>query len=182
MNGGVDNVLQEFDAKNGHLHGSTVYWNSPDAGPSVYMWSEYDHGKRYQLRNSAGQGQPAVWRYNTSPVSQTSYPAPDGMPGGMLTLSANGARAGTGILWVNMPLADNANQATVAGVIRAFDASDLTHELWNSQMIPARDSVGMFGKFAPVTVANGRVYAATFSNKIVVYGILPYPKYVPIQR
>jgi hypothetical protein len=34
------------------------------------------------------------------------------------------------------------------------------------------DSVGTFGKFAAPTVANGRVYVATFDNKLVVYGAL----------
>ena len=60
----------------------------------------------------------------------------------------------------------------VSGVLRAFDASDLTHELWNTRMVPARDDLGNFAKFVPPTVANGRVYVATFSNRLLVYGLL----------
>ena len=68
---------------------------------------------------------------------------------------------------------------TVSGVLRAFDALDLKKELWNSEQNPARDKVGMFAKFCPPVVANGKVYLATFrddatqKNKLVVYGLLP---------
>jgi len=55
----------------------------------------------------------------------------------------------------------------------------LTKELWNSEQNAARDKVGMFAKFCPPVVANGKVYLATFhddsqqQNKLVVYGLLP---------
>ena len=55
----------------------------------------------------------------------------------------------------------------------ALPADDLSHELWNSDRAPNdRDRLGNIAKFSPATVANGRVYCATFSNKIVVYGAL----------
>jgi hypothetical protein len=57
--------------------------------------------------------------------------------------------------------------------LRAFAASDVTHELWNSNLYPARDGAGLYAKFAPPTIANGRVYLPTFSNKVIVYGLLP---------
>ena len=36
----------------------------------------------------------------------------------------------------------------------------------------ARDALGNWAKFVPPVVANGRVYLATFSNQLVVYGTL----------
>ena len=57
--------------------------------------------------------------------------------------------------------------------MQAFDAGDVTHELWNSNQNAARDSIGRFAKFVCPTVANGKVYIATFSGKLDVYGILP---------
>ena len=54
----------------------------------------------------------------------------------------------------------------------AFDASNIGRQLWNSNMNPSRDSVGNFAKFVPPLVANGRVYVATQSKKVVVYGLL----------
>jgi PKD repeat protein len=49
----------------------------------------------------------------------------------------------------------------------------VSHELWNSQQNSARDAVGSFAKFVPPTVANGKVYLATFSGQLDVYGVLP---------
>jgi len=40
-------------------------------------------------------------------------------------------------------------------------------------MNEARDDMGNFAKFCPPTIANGKVYLSTFSNQLVVYGLLP---------
>ncbi|MET9179036.1 hypothetical protein ABZX88_12525 [Kitasatospora aureofaciens] len=57
-------------------------------------------------------------------------------------------------------------------VFRVYLASGLTKELWNSKMNAARDDVGLFAKFVPPTGANGKVYLATFSEALNVYGLL----------
>jgi hypothetical protein len=61
----------------------------------------------------------------------------------------------------------------VPGILRAYNANNLGTELWNSRMNPGRDDIGNFAKFVSPTVANGKVYMATFSNTVNVYGILP---------
>lgn len=102
------------------------------------------------------------------------------MPGGMLSISADGTTAGSGIVWASHPLSENANQKVVEGILRAYNASDLTKELWNSKQQPERDDVGLFAKFCPPTIANGKVYLATFgaeetcglSHYLAVYGLL----------
>jgi hypothetical protein len=149
-----------------HIHGGEVYWNGPD-GPRIYVWGENDYLKSYAFQASSQT-------FNTTPASQGTMLPSVGMPGGMLSISANGAMAGTGILWVSIPASGDANQMVVPGVLRAFDASDLTQELWNSTMA-ANDDVGNFAKFVPPTIANGRVYLATFSNRLNVYGLPGQP-------
>jgi hypothetical protein len=62
---------------------------------------------------------------------------------------------------------------TVPGVLHAFNALNLQDELWNSKENPGRDSLGEVAKFCPPTIANGKVYMATFSGYLVVYGLLP---------
>ena len=94
------------------------------------------------------------------------------MPGGFLSLSADGNTPGTGILWASHPYRESALNAVVDGIVRAYDAADLTRELWNSKQNASRDDIGKFAKFCPPTIANGKVYMATFSNRLVVYGLL----------
>ena len=48
----------------------------------------------------------------------------------------------------------------------------MTRELWNSQQNATRDALGLFSKFSPPTIADGKVFVATLSNKLVVYGLL----------
>jgi hypothetical protein len=67
---------------------------------------------------------------------------------------------------------DDAEPRTVDGTLRAFAASDVSRELWNSDMDPA-DKLGSLAKFALPTVANGKVYVPTFSGQLVVYGPRP---------
>jgi hypothetical protein len=91
---------------------------------------------------------------------------------------ASGGDRSTGILWA-LSTDDNAEGQTMPGILRAFDASDITHELWNSEMNPTRDRLGGLAKFAVPTVANGQVFVPTFSNELVVYGLLPDPPSIP---
>jgi hypothetical protein len=166
MNGTDDSQLpQWFQATAGspthHIHGGEVAWSSNPAGSSIYVWGENDFLREFSFQPDAGA-------FNTTPVVGPVR-APQGMPGGMLALSANGGAAGTGIVWASLPLQGDANQAVVQGVLRAFDAASLT-ELWNSTL-SAGDVVGDFAKFVPPTVANGKVYLATFSGRVNVYGL-----------
>jgi hypothetical protein len=147
-----------------HLHGSPVYWAGP-GGSLVYTWAEYDHLKAFGIDTTAGTIDPV-------PVAESPSPAPDGMPGGMLSISANGATEGTGILWAYLPLVGDANMAVVTGELHAFDAANINVELWNSQQNAGRDFPGNFAKFTSPTVANGMVYLATFSNALCTYGLL----------
>jgi hypothetical protein len=140
-----------------HIHGSPVFWNGP-GGPLLYIWTENDALRAFHFNGSSFDRPPAM-------VSQTSEPdgipgGARGMPGGILSVSANGSRAGTGVLWASHPYQGDANQKIVPGVLRAYDASDLSAELWNSRLSFLRDDVGNFAKFSPPTIANGKVYLA----------------------
>ena len=171
-NSGGDSVVQEWQAintsKSGshHVHGLPAYY-SGSGGAHVYVWGENDYLRAYAFNGST---------FNTTATSTSTMLAPQinsGMPGGFLSISANGAVAGTGIVWAATPYNADAIHNTVAGVLRAFDANDLSKELWDSNQNSARDAIGNFAKYAPPTVANGKVYAATFSNVLAVYGLLP---------
>jgi hypothetical protein len=55
-------------------------------------------------------------------------------------------------------------------ILRAYAAEDL-RPLWRSDLNP-KDTLGNFAKFTPPTVAKGRVYMATFSDQVILYGLL----------
>ncbi len=168
----TDTNLQTFQAVNGRIFSTPVYWNSA-AGGQLYIWGTNDKIKGYKL-NATNDG------FITTPFASGSTTMGDYIPGGTLSLSANGSITGTGIVWTTDPFG-SANATTVTGTLRAYDASNL-QELWNSNLNYARDGWGndnadpnlrgFYAKFNPVTVANGKVYAATFGNKNAVNGNL----------
>jgi uncharacterized protein (TIGR03437 family) len=103
---------------------------------------------------------------NPNPVSVAAAPVQFSRIG--MTISANGTKDGTGILWETT---GNYN-TNLPGTLHAFDASDLSVELWNSDMIGSRDAMPAVAKFASPTVVNGKVYVPTFGNAVMVYGLL----------
>jgi hypothetical protein len=152
-----------------HIHGAPVTWKSAD-GQFVYIMAEQDFLKQYRVAD----GKLTLHKMSgvMAPIEGGNRPGGYTMPGGSLAVSADGDKSGTGIVWVSMTISKDANQAVVGGVLRAFDAGDVSKELWNSQQSSARDAFGNFPKFNPPTVYNGKVYQPTFSKQFCVYGRL----------
>jgi hypothetical protein len=88
-----------------------------------------------------------------------------------MSVSANGSADSTAILWASHAANGDANQSVRPGILRALDANDVTKEIWNSTQYPT-DNPGNYAKFNCPVIANGKVYLATFSNQLVVYGLL----------
>jgi hypothetical protein len=165
-----DQILQTVtvSAARAHIHGTPVYWRSM-MGEYLYVMAEEDYLRQYQI--VGGQLVPlriSQVRAPIDPGAEGSYT----MPGGILALSAAGDQPDSGLLWVTLPVAQDANHAVVPGVLRVFDAADITGELWDSEQTPSRDALGNFAKFNPPTVVNGKAYVPTFSNQVCVYGKL----------
>jgi hypothetical protein len=162
---GDPNVLQNFSATPDQVHGGAAWWDAP-GGSFAYLWPASVQLQQYQFDRVAG-------KFVLPPYALSPTAAPMGQPGGLLSLSANGTNSGSGIVWASHQLGGDANQQVRAGILHAYNAENVNQELWNSQMVSARDAVGSFAKFVPPTVANGKVYLATFSNRLNVYGLLP---------
>ena len=84
-----------------------------------------------------------------------------------MSVSSKGSHSGTGVLWATLPRAGDANQMTVPGVLYAYDAENLKF-LWSSTA--SGDDPLNFAKGSPPIVANGKVYVASISNFVSVYG------------
>jgi outer membrane protein assembly factor BamB len=163
---GDEHALQHFQATASHLH-SLVYWQSEKAGDLLYVWGQRDKAKVYKLEGE---------KFEETPLMMRDVPN-EGHPGAMLSLSANGNK--DGILWAAIHATGDSWHESRPGVLHAYDADDIRHELWNSLQIPGRDDCGEYSKMAPPTIANGRVYLASFgaenvgTGQFCVYGLLP---------
>jgi uncharacterized protein (TIGR03437 family) len=152
---GATNTGQSVTVSSGPIFNFAV-WSRP-GNSLVYVQGSRDSLKSFAV-TSAGLSAVPV-----SVAAQVSQYSRVGM-----ALSADGVTDGTGILW---EITGNYNDTTTSGIVHAYDASNLSSELWNSAMNPA-DDMGPVVKFAPPTVANGRVYAPTLGNAVMVYGLL----------
>ncbi len=159
-NASINPVHQQFTAGPG-LWGSPIFWNNPGA-PTLYVWNEADKLKAYQLSNGV---------FKTTPSAQSSVALPSGAVGGALALSSNANSPGTNILWASIPLQDS-DHSLVEGQLFAFDATNVGKELWDTRQNDARDDLGTWAKFVPPTIADGKVFMATDSGELVVYGLL----------
>jgi len=148
-----------------HIHGAPAFWGEAAPGEALksgtlYVWPERDHLKAFTYQNG---------KFVNAPV--TGQKAGLGMPGGMLSISANHIQ--NGIVWAAIPLHDDAWIRIVRGSLRAFQAEPSGNKLktlWTSYCAEPEDSFN-FAKYVPPTVANGKVYLATFSNRVNVYGL-----------
>lgn len=98
------------------------------------------------------------------------------MPGGMLTLSAEGDDPDSGVVWALIPYGD-ANAGVVFGRLLAYDAthfgtfpdgSKQIQVLWDSQRWNIHFK---FNKFNPPVVANGRLIVPRYDGQVDVYGL-----------
>jgi hypothetical protein len=161
------NSIQSFSLGSHQIHGGPVWWDGPD-GSYAYVQAASDNLRQYKFNHATGTF--SLPNYAQSPTTAAS-----GQPGGVMALSANGTNAGSGILWVTHNLVGDANQQVRPGILRAYNAQNVANELWNSEQLTSRDTVGNLAKFVPPTVGNGKVYLATFSNRLNVYGLLARP-------
>jgi len=138
----------------GGNYSTPVYFNG-----WVYFASTNDYVKAFQFNNG---------QLSTAPTSESveTYPC----RGGSFAISANGTN--NGILWAIQNLGDPNNDGTTPGVLIAYDATNVSHELYNSSQAGSRDTMDYPTKFAIPLVANGKVFVAG-QTQLVAYGLLP---------
>src|SRR6266404_684475 len=130
--------------------GAPAYWNG-----HVFYFLMKDYLRDYALQNG---------RLSTQPVAKSTTNINDpGMP----AISANGSK--NGIVWILSTKVWNGSDQPA--ILFAYDAANVSHELYNSTQNPTRDRAGNALRFTIPTIANGRVYVPT-KRRIDVYGLL----------
>jgi outer membrane protein assembly factor BamB len=128
----------------------------------VYIWPENDQLRAFPFDRGS----------NTFKIANEIIGSngPSGQNGAMISVSSNGSTAGSGIVWTAYAATGDAEHNVSPGILRAFDANDITKELWNNNQ-KTTDNGGTYAKFSSPTIANGHVYLATFSGQVAVYGL-----------
>ena len=145
-----------------NIHGGLVSWRPAGAAYSlVYGMPEKDYLKAFRSFDAG-----AIDEHPFLSTMDSGIRSPRGMPGGSLSLSANGGQ--NGILWVSavqQTSADAINtQGDFNGRLIAFDALSL-NKLWEStDQVP-------FAKFIPPTVGGGKVFRPAYQDSVLVYGL-----------
>jgi outer membrane protein assembly factor BamB len=146
FNSTTNNIWQEITGVlTGGIWGSPAYFNNV-----VYYGGQTDALKALPVTNAL---------LATTPSSQS--PTTFAYPGATPAISANGTS--NGIVWA-------AENGTV-GALHAYDATNLAHELYNSNQAGTRDQFGPGNKFITPMIADGKVYVGA-TNGVAVYGLL----------
>ena len=146
FNATTDQIYQEISAQlGGSVFSMPAYFNG-----TLYFAASGDALKAFPIANA---------KLALTPSSQSAHVF--GFPGATPGVTANGAA--NGIVWA---IENN------GAILFAYDASDLTKELYDSnQAANARDHFSG-NKFITPLVVNGKAYVGT-PNSVAVFGLLP---------
>lgn len=195
---GSMSLLQQFDAstnqyhpdwrgqdweKGPHLHGSPTYWRGPDSRYGyLYVWGEKDYLKLYRYDTSAQRFEKRMMptsrfgmTFGVFPYEQAKILAlPNTMPGGMLSVSADGNNRNSGIVWATLPVAPCLPSLDSCWMkerppfpfgVYAFDAETLKL-LWNDATFSVEGP-----HWAPPTIADGKLFVPWGVGMIVAYDL-----------
>ena len=145
FNPNTDQIYQEISGQlGGGVYSMPAYFNG-----TVYYGAVGDALKAFPVVSAKLAG---------TPSSQSTHTF--GYPGTTPSISANGTN--NGIVWA----VDN------AGILFAFDATNLTNELYDSNQAANNRDHFSGNKFIAPMVVNGKVYVGT-PNSVAVFGLLP---------
>ncbi len=163
VQGGPNNVVQ------------TVNQGGCWCGPAYYVGSD----GVARIVTGGGNGVTS-WKLQTSPAPQliqessTGSGAVDGLPdnGGVVpVISSNGTVAGSAVVWfVQKPSQSFDQNPGTPLTLRAYDASNLSHQLFSTLGGTWTHAVNSNANIVP-TVAKGRVYVAS-NMQLRIYGLL----------
>ena len=133
----------------GGVFGAPAYWNG-----HIYVSAEDDVLKDFRIEGD---------RLALSSQGEMRFTHPGAIP----SVSANGSQ--DGIVWLIETI--RGHTSNTPAVLHAYDAQDLSRELYSNEQNSGRDRAGAALHFTIPVVANGRVYVPA-SRELDVYGLL----------
>ena len=160
----IDQVVQELPASStGGFFGIPGYWvGTAASGHLIYIGEAGDHLKSFQLIGGT---------LSSRATAQT--PETFAFPGVTPSISSNKSAPGTGIVWVISPASCGGPGCAPSGpgALRAYNATNISQELYNSEQNFTRDRLDSYVKFSVPTIANGKVFVGT-QTSLNIYGLL----------
>jgi hypothetical protein len=146
-----NNVIQDFVGDGSGYYSTGAYWNG-----NVYLLGLSDSLAQFTLSNG-------LLPTTATHKGATAFTYPGATP----SISANGTT--NGIVWA-IETFGNVTGGNPA-VLHAYNATNVSTELYNSNQAGTRDHPGASVKFSLPTIANGKVYIGTQTD-FDVYGLL----------
>lgn len=177
---GMDYQLSEW-MKWPHIHGTPAFARfGSDA--FMFLWGEKDKPKRFRWRDGKFELPPLEGNPIAPPYVSPSL---NGMPGGMLSVNIDTSGVGLGVVFASVKTCNEPSYPPCTlerpagadpresgygqsfGILRAYDPFTM-QQVWSDRDEPEKYQ---FAKLVPPTIANGRVFLATASGKVLIYGI-----------
>jgi hypothetical protein len=147
-NGRTNTMYQEVsNALSGGVFSAPAFFNN-----TVYFAAFGDYLKAFPVTQALLATTPATQSANTF-----------AFPGATASVSSNGTQ--NGIVWA-------IETQSGAGVLHAYDATNLASELYNSNQAAGIRDHFLYSKFMAPTIANGKVFVGTPSS-VAIFGLLP---------
>jgi hypothetical protein len=150
---GPDAVVQVFQTGVSGVWGNPAFWNN-----RIYYQGSADFLKAFHVVDGQLVADPTH--------SSATVPFPGTQP----TISADGLT--NGIVWTVDSHLRGERSALGPAELAAYDALDLSHELWHSNGTGLRDQAGNAVKFVVPTITNGFVYVGG-QFQLDVFGLFP---------
>jgi PKD repeat protein len=151
-------IVQPFPDAIGGCFDTPAYFNN-----TLYYIGVHDVIKAFTITNASIVTIPAS-------LGSTAF----GFPGATPSISANGTN--DAIVWA---IQSDANQSNGPSILHAYNAANVSQELYNSSQAGSRDTLGGAVKFTVPTIANGKAYVGTETGLSVLGNFVTTPTIIP---
>ena len=169
----IETLNLYFAQRTHHLHGTPVLWQSAAQGLMHFCGGENGNLRAWRLN---ADGSSTYLACSVEVASPQSPVPPGGMPGWMISLSANGET--DGVVWA-LVAAGDANMELTPGRLLAYDAANFAvfgdgskqlGVLWDSWDW-GQGCAFTHPKFNRPVTWNGKLFVPTYDGRVDVYGL-----------